>query len=483
MRHEILLNFTPLETRVAVVEQGILQEILIERATHRGLVGNVYLGQVVRVLPGMQACFVDIGLDRSAFLHTKDFPSSQETHERSIQQLVTEGQSLLVQVIKDPVGSKGARLSAEVSLPARHLVLMPFATHVGISQRIDDEATREHLKTIAVEALKAQNLECGVIIRTAGDGQTTDDLEEDLGYLRRVWDNILKEQQTAKAPALLFEELPLTHRMIRDQIRRETDRVFIDSLETYTKLSQFVSKFMPELSHLIQHYQGDRPIFDLYQIEDEIEKALSRQVELKSGAYLVVDQTEAMTTIDVNTGRFVGAHTLEQTVFRTNLEAAVAIGRQLRLRNLGGMVVIDFIDMDDDEHRRQVLRTLERSLDEDPVKTRVIGFNDLGLVVLTRKRSRESLSDLLQEPCPHCHGTGQMKTAETVCYEIFRAVMREYRAYSAEMTTVIAAPTVIDRLIDEESEALADLEAFIDRPIRLQVDGNFSQDRYEVVVS
>ena len=483
MRHEILLNFTPLETRVAVVEQGMLQEILIERATHRGLVGNVYLGQVVRVLPGMQACFVDIGLDRSAFLHTKDFPSSQETHERSIQQLATEGQSLLVQVIKDPVGSKGARLTAEVSLPARHLVLMPFATHVGISQRIDDEATREHLKTIAVEALKAQNLECGVIIRTAGDGQTTDDLEEDLGYLRRVWDNILKEQQTAKAPALLFEELPLTHRMIRDQIRRETDRVLIDSLETYTKLLQFASKFMPELSHLIQHYQGDRPIFDLYQIEDEIEKALSRQVELKSGAYLVVDQTEAMTTIDVNTGRFVGAHTLEQTVFRTNLEAAVAIGRQLRLRNLGGMVVIDFIDMDDDEHRRQVLRTLERSLDEDPVKTRVIGFNDLGLVVLTRKRSRESLSDLLQEPCPHCHGTGQMKTAETVCYEIFRAVMREYRAYSAEMTTVIAAPTVIDRLIDEESEALADLEAFIHRPIRLQVDGNFSQDRYEVVVS
>jgi ribonuclease G len=483
MRHEILLNFTPLETRVAVVEQGMLQEILIERATHRGLVGNVYLGQVVRVLPGMQACFVDIGLDRSAFLHTKDFPSSQETHERSIQQLVTEGQSLLVQVIKDPVGSKGARLTAEVSLPARHLVLMPFATHVGISQRIDDEATREHLKTIAVEALKAQNLECGVIIRTAGDGQTTDDLEEDLVYLKRVWDNILKEQQTAKAPALLFEELPLTHRMIRDQIRRETDRVFIDSLETYNKLSQFASKFMPELSHLIQHYQGDRPIFDLYQIEDEIEKALSRQVELKSGAYLVVDQTEAMTTIDVNTGRFVGAHTLEQTVFRTNLEAAVAIGRQLRLRNLGGMVVIDFIDMDDDEHRRQVLRTLERSLDEDPVKTRVIGFNDLGLVVLTRKRSRESLSDLLQEPCPHCHGTGQMKTAETVCYEIFRAVMREYRAYSAEMTTVIAAPTVIDRLIDEESEALADLEAFIHRPIRLQVDGNFSQDRYEVVVS
>ena len=286
-----------------------------------------------------------------------------------------------------------------------------------------------------------------------------------------------------RAPALLFAELPLTHRLVRDQIRRDTERVLIDSQETFSNLWEFASKFMPEVAPLIQHYQGDRPIFDLYQIEDEIERALACDVELKSGAYLVIDQTEAMTTIDVNTGRFVGAHTLEQTVFRTNLEAAVAIGRQLRLRNLGGIIVVDFIDMEDDEHKRQVLRTLERSLDEDPVKTRISDFNELGLVVLTRKRSRERLSDLLQESCPHCRGSGQIKTAETVCYEIFRAIMREYRAYSAETTTVIAAPAVIDRLIDEESDALADLEAFIHRPIRLQVDTNFAQDRYEVVIS
>ncbi len=483
MRHEILLNFTPLETRVAVVEEGLLQEIHIERAIQRGLVGNVYLGKVARVLPGMQACFVDIGLDRCAFLHAKDVPKSDAESNSLIQKLVTEGQDLMVQVIKDPLGSKGARLTAEVSLAARHLVLMPFASHVGVSQRIEDEHTRDYLKSIATKALVSKALDCGIIVRTAGDGNTVAGFEDDLDYLKRVWDNMQAEKKTARSPALIFEELPLTHRLVRDQIRRDTERVWIDSLETFTKLSQFVSKFMPDLAHLLQHYRGDRPIFDMYQIEEEIEKALSRQVDLKSGAYLVIDQTEAMTTIDVNTGGFVGSHTLEQTVFRTNLEAAVAIGRQLRLRNLGGIVAIDFIDMKDEEHQRQVLRTLEHSIEGDPVRIRISGFNEMGLVIMTRKRSRECLSGLLQEFCPQCRGTGQIKTPETVCYEIFRAVMREYRAYSAETTTVIAAPAVIDRLIDEESDALADLETFIHRPIRLQVDSSFSQDCYEVVVS
>lgn len=483
LRHEILLNFTPLETRVAVVEEGLLQEILIERATHRGLVGNVYLGKVTRVLPAMQACFVDIGLERCAFLHAKDVPVSDVESECLIQALVTEGQDLLVQVIKDPIGKKGARLTAEVALAARHLVLMPFASQVGISQRIEDKRNRDYLKSIATRALASQALDCGVIVRTAGDGHTAEDFEEDLVYLKRVWDNIRTEQKVTKSPALIFEELPLTHRLIRDQIRRDTIRVWIDSLETFNRLSQFVSKFMPDLAHLMQHYQGDRPIFDLYQIEEEIEKALSCQVDLKSGAYLVIDQTEAMTTIDVNTGRFVGKHTVEDTVFRTNMEAAEAISRQLRLRNLGGIVAIDFIDMEDEQHQRQVLQMLERSIEGDSVKTRIYGLNELGLAILTRKRSRKCLSDLLQESCPQCRGTGQIKTAETICHEIFRTVMREYQAYSAEITTVIAAPPVIDRLIDQESDSLADLENFIHRPIRLQVDSSFSQDRYEVVVS
>ena len=483
MRHEILLNFTPLETRVAVVEQGMVQDILIERATHRGLVGNVYLGQVIRVLPGMQACFVDVGLDRSAFLHAKDLPLDDDSRELPINRLVTEGQSLLVQVIKDPSGTKGARLTAEVSLAARHLVLMPFASHIGISQRIEDDETRDHLKQRAQDALQRLSMDCGVIVRTAGHEDGEEDFVDDLSYLKRVWDGICDAQRTAKPPALLFEDLPLTHRLVRDQVRRDTERVLVDSAETFTKLSSFAAKYMPEVSPLLTHYTGDRPLFDLYQVEVELERALGRQVELKSGAYLVIDQTEAMTTIDVNTGRFVGAHTLEQTVFRTNLEAAVAIGRQLRLRNLGGIIVIDFIDMEDPEHQRQVLRTLERALEQDPVKTRVSGFNEMGLVVLTRKRTRERLSELLQEPCPVCRGSGKIKTAETVCYDIFRAILREARAYSVDKTTVIAAPAVIDRLIDEESDALADLEAFIHRPIRLQVDASFSQDRFEVVLS
>jgi len=483
MRHEILLNFTPLETRVAVVEQGLLQEIRIERAIKLSLVGNIYLGKVARVLPGMQACFVDIGLDRCAFLQAKDMRTSDAGRDKLIQKHVTEGQDLLVQVIKDPLGSKGARLTAEVSLAARHLVLMPFASHVGISQRIEDDQIRKYLKSIATNALLSQALDCGVIVRTAVDGHTVADFEDDLVYLKRVWDSIRAEQKIAKSPALVFKELPLTYRLVRDQIRSDTERVWIDSLETFTELSQFVSKFMPDLAHLIHHYRGTKPIFDMYKIEEEIEKALSCQVDLKSGGYLVIDQTEAMTTIDVNTGRFVGANTLEATVLRTNLEAAVAVGRQLRLRNLGGIVAIDFIEMEDEEHQRRVLRMLERSTEDDQVKTKISGLNELGLVILTRKRSRECLSDLLQEPCPQCRGTGQIKTAETVCYEIFRAVMRGFREYSVETTTVIAAPPVIDRLIDEESDALADLETFIHRPIRLQADSTFSQDRYEVVVS
>lgn len=483
MRHEILLNFTPLETRVAVVEQGMVQEVVIERTTHRGVVGNVYLGRVIRVLPGMQACFVDIGLERSAFLHAKDLPGDEPNKDQAISRLVTEGQSILVQVIKDPIGTKGARLTGEISLAARHLVLMPQATHIGISQRIEDEDTREHLKQTATEALAQIGMQCGLIVRTAGHGHEQADFVDDLKYLKRVWEEICTAQSNAKAPALLFEDLPLTHRLVRDQIRRDTERVLVDSQETFLKLTQFAQKFMPDVAPLLSHYTGSHPLFSLYQVEDELEKALGRTVELKSGAYLVIDHTEAMTTIDVNTGRFVGAHTLEQTVFRTNLEAAVAIGRQLRLRNVGGIVVVDFIDMEDPEHQRQVLRTLERTLDEDPVKTRVTGFNEMGLVVLTRKRTREPLADMLQEPCPHCRGTGKVKTAETVCYDIFRAILREARAYGAEQTTVIAAPAVVDRLIDEESDALAELEAFIHRPIRLQVDNSFSQDRFEVVLS
>lgn len=483
MRHEILLNVTPLETRAAVVEQGMVQEIVIERATHRGLVGNVYLGRVIRVLPGMQACFVDVGLDRSAFLHAKDVVVEDALRDEPIAKLVHEGQTILVQVIKDPVGTKGARLTAEISLPARHVVLMPLVEHIGISQRIEDEATREQLRALADEARQRLGVSYGLIVRTAGGGHTLADFESDLQYLHRVWTEIIEKQTQATAPCLLFADLQLPRRVLRDVIRPETERLWVDSHETFQQLIEFAERYMPDLRSVIQHYTGDRPLFDLYQVEDEIERALGRVVELKSGGYLVIDQTEAMTTVDVNTGRYVGAHTLEQTVFKTNLEAAVAIGRQLRLRNLGGIIVIDFIDMIDPEHQRTVLRTLERALADDPVKTRLSDFNEMGLVVATRKRSRERLADQLQEDCRVCQGTGKVKTAETVCYAIFRAILREARAYSAAQTTVLASPSVVDRLIDEESDALADLEAFIHRPIRIQVDPTFRQDQFEVVLA
>jgi len=483
MRHEILLNVTPLETRAAVVEQGMVQEIVIERASHRGLVGNVYLGRVIRVLPGMQACFVDVGLERSAFLHAKDLVVDDARRDDPITKLVHEGQTLVVQVIKDPVGTKGARLTAEISLPARHVVLMPLVTHIGISQRIEDDETREHLKSLAEDARARLGLPYGMIVRTAGDGHTLADFETDLHYLHRVWTEITEKQLAASAPSLLFADLRLTLRVLRDVIRPETERLWVDSQETYQQLVGFADRYMPDVRGVIQHYTGDRPLFDLYQVEDEIERALGRVVELKSGGHLVIEQTEAMVTIDVNTGRYVGAHTLEQTVFKTNLEAAVAIGRQLRLRNLGGIIVIDFIDMMDLEHQRTVLRTLERALADDPVKTRLSEFNEMGLVVATRKRSRERLSDQLQEPCRVCHGSGKLKTPETVCYAIFRAILREARAYSAAQTTVLASPEVVDRLIDEESDALADLEAFIHRPIRIQVDPTFRQDQFEVVLA
>ena len=483
MRHEILMNFTPLETRIAAIEEGTVQEILIERITRRGLVGNVYLGKVVRVLPGMQSCFVDIGLEHSAILYSKDLPSDDHKKNPPIQKMVTEGQNLLVQVAKGPFNNKGARLTAEVSLPASHLIFMPLSAHVGVSQRIEDKSARERLKQKAQDALIRVKMKGGLIVRTAGEEHTADSFDDDLIYLKRVWDSILVDKKNARSPKLLFEELHIAHQFVRDRIRCDTERVLVDSEEAFTKLSEFVSKFMPKVTPIIHHYQGNQPIFDLYQVEDEIKQALARKVELKSGAYLIIDQTEAMTTIDVNTGRFVGSQDLEQTVFQTNLEAAVAIGRQLKLRNLSGIIVIDFINMEDEEHRGQVLQTLDRAISEDLVKTRLYGFSDLGLVELTRKRTREGLADLLQESCPNCHGIGKIKTSETVCNEIFRAVMRGCHAYSAAATTVIASPLVIDRLIEEESDTLADLEAFTHRPIRLQVDTTFMQDRYEVVVA
>ncbi|MFZ2289823.1 MAG: ribonuclease G [Halopseudomonas yangmingensis] len=484
MTEEILINVTPMETRVALVENGVLQEVHIERTLKRGIVGNIYKGKVVRVLPGMQAAFVDIGLDRAAFIHAAEISEREGQAVEPISALVHEGQALVVQVTKDPIGTKGARLTTQLSLPSRYLVYMPRTPHVGISLKIEDEAERERLRQIVASCVEAEGVEepGGFILRTAAEGAREEDILADIRYVRRLWQQIDQQKKVAGAPSLIYEDLTLAVRTLRDLVNPRVEKIRIDSRETFQKIEQFVQELMPGIEDRLEHYPGERPIFDLYGIEDEIQRALERKVLLKSGGHLVIDQTEAMTTIDVNTGAFVGHRNLEETIFKTNLEAASAIARQLRLRNLGGIIIIDFIDMQDEEHQRQVLRALEKQLERDHAKTNIIGITELGLVQMTRKRTRESLEQVLTEACPCCAGRGIQKTAESVCYEIFREILREARAWQANAYMVLASQSVIDRLLDEESGNVADLELFIERPIKFQVEALYSQEQYDVVL-
>ena len=484
MSEEILINITPMEARVALVENGVLQEVHIERTLRRGIVGNIYKGKVVRVLPGMQAAFVDIGLERAAFIHASEISEREGAAVEPISALVHEGKALVVQVTKDPIGTKGARLTTHLSVPSRYLVYMPRTPHVGISLKIEGEAERDRLRDIVTRCVEQEGIEerGGFILRTAAEAAREEDILVDIRYLRRLWQQISQQISTAPAPSVLYEDLPLALRTLRDLVNPRIEKIRIDSRETFQKVEQFVQELMPGVEGVLEHYPGERPVFDLYGVEDEIQKALERKVMLKSGGYLVIDQTEAMTTIDVNTGAFVGHRNLEETIFKTNLEAATSIARQLRLRNLGGIIIIDFIDMEDEEHRRQVLRTLERQLERDHAKTNIIGITELGLVQMTRKRTRESLEQVLCEPCPSCSGRGIQKTAESVCYEIFREILREARAYQAGGYMVLASQAVIDRLLDEESGNVADLELFIERPIRFQVETMYTQEQYDVVL-
>ena len=488
MSEELLVNVTPRETRIAFVENGVLQEVHIERARKRGLVGNIYKGKVCRVLPGMQAAFVEIGLERTAFLHASDVMiiNGDEAEERrgseQIAELLHEGQELLVQVVKDPLGTKGARLTTHIAIPARFLVFMPGAHHVGVSQKIEDETERQRLKDLVNAHLDEFSVSGGYIIRTATEGAQELAVRNDMQFLNKLWESIQERTVTEKPGTLIHEDLPLVVRTMRDLVGSEIEKVRIDSRETYQKVAKFAGKFIPDLVPRIEYYPGERPIFDIYGIEDEIQKALERKVQLKSGGYLIIDQTEAMTTIDVNTGAFVGHRNLEETIFKTNLEASQAIARQLRLRNLGGIIIIDFIDMADPEHRRQVLRALEKALERDHARNHISEVSSLGLVEMTRKRTRESLEHVLCESCPTCHGRGSLKTAETVCYEIFREIMREARQFEAQELLVLASQEVVDRLLDEESTSVAELVEFIGRPIKFQVETLYTQEQFDVVL-
>jgi ribonuclease G len=480
---EILINVTPPETRVAVVENGVVQEIIIERAERCGLVGNIYRGRVVRVLPGMQAAFVDIGLERAAFLHASDIIGDEgEPRGEHINELVREGDDLVVQVVKDPLGTKGARLTTNISLASRYLVCMPALASTGVSQKIEDDEERRRLRDILTRYAESHAGQGGFIARTAAEGVSEESLVKDMEFLAKLWRGVRERCLQASQIGLIHDDLPLALRALRDLVTPEVERVRIDSRVTVEKAIPFAAKYIPEIKDRIEHYQGERPLFDLYGVEEEIKKALSRKVSLKSGGHLVIDQTEAMTTIDVNTGAFVGHRNLEETIFKTNLEAAQAICRQLRLRNLGGIIIIDFIDMTEEEHKRQVMRALEKCLARDHAKTHITEVSTLGLVEMTRKRTRESLEHVLCEPCPCCGGRGSLKTAETTCYEIFREILRESRQFEVETLLVLASQEVVDRLLDEESAHLAELEEFIGRPIRLQAETLYTQEQYDVVL-
>ncbi len=488
INEEILINITPQETRVAIVENGALQEVGIERQLSRGIVGNIYKGRVNRVLPGMEASFVDIGLEKAGFLHVADIDyvdesaAAEENGTRpAINELLHEGQDLLVQVVKDPIGTKGARLTTSISVPSRYLVYMPNSSTVGISVKIEDEIERERLRNL-LEACRNENQLGGCIIRTAAEGVDEAELQRDIRFLSKLWASLLEAADTVKQGSTIHEDLPLSIRTLRDMVGADTSLVRVDSRETFQKMTDFAARYIPDLPCTIEHYPGERPLFDLYNIDDELQRALGRQVSLKSGGYLIIDQTEAMTTIDINTGAFVGHQNLEETIFKTNMEASQALARQLRLRNLGGIIIIDFIDMEREGHKSQVLKSLEKYLAKDHAKTQVCEVSPLGLVEMTRKRTRESLEHVLCEPCKTCHGRGSLKTTETVCYEIFREILREARFYDeAQQLLVMANQDVVDRLLDEEAASLAELETFIKIPVKLQVEAHLSQESYDVV--
>ena len=486
-KEEILINVTPSEVRAALLENGVLQEVHIERAAQRGVISNIYKGRVSRVLPGMQAAFIDIGLPRTAFLHASDIVRPQNGDESNddlpnIRDLVREGAELLVQVVKDPLGKKGARLTTFITLPSRHLVLLPDGDSVGVSARIEDEEERERLRSVVTELLGEADLDCGAIVRTVSEGANVEELRADLKFLIKLWGIVQERCSKSKVKTLVHEDLSLPLRVLRDLVTGDVEHILVDSESDYEAMHEFAETFLPPVAPMLELYRRRRPIFDLHSIEDDIRKALDRSNSLKSGGYIIFDQTEAMTTIDVNTGAYVGHRNLEETIYRTNLEAAVAIARQLRLRNLGGIIIIDFIDMEIVEHRENVLHVLEQSLENDHARHQITPLSPLGLVEMTRKRTRESLQHILCGDCPSCEGRGFTLTAETVCFEVFREIIRQSRQFEFSEALVLAHQDVIELLLDEQAPSLATLEEQTGKSIRLQPESLYLLDQFDVVL-
>jgi ribonuclease G len=503
MSNEIIINATSYETRVALLENGVVSELFMERSRDLGILGNIYKGRVVKILPGMQAAFVDIGLERTAFLYVTDVREAMEeyeglmkegeegiefeselgpvrfTHAASvpIEDLLKEGQEILVQVSKEPMGTKGARITSHISLAGRHLVFTPTVDHVGVSRRIENERERKRLKEL-VTAMKPPGT--GFIVRTVSEGKSEEELRADMDYLVRLWESIQKRKESVSAPALIHSELNLTLRVIRDMFSADISRLVIDSREECQKAMDFVNTFMPKLSEFVELYEGDEPIFDAYGIELEISRAIGRRVWLKSGGYIIIDRTEALTTVDVNTGRYVGKKGLEETVLKTNLEAVKEIAYQLRLRNIGGIIIIDFIDMDKPANREKVYNAFVDVLKKDKARTNILRISEFGLIEMTRKRVRESLSQALCEPCPYCDVRGWVKSKNSVCYEIFRAIRREALDLPGERVLVSVNPDVADLLYDEESRGIEELEKSLGKKIIVKARNTFHQEQYEI---
>jgi ribonuclease G len=500
MSEEILINSTPNETRVALVENGMLQEVLLERNRKSSIVGNIYIGRVEKIIPGLQSAFIDIGMQRSAFMHVSDVCSQKKVIRLEatanetltdnkvepnkilpISKIIHEGQKIIVQVYKDAIGSKGSRVTCKLSIPSRYLVLLPNEPNVNtLSIRIIDEQERQRLEDVLSDLQDNKNH--GLIARTNAEGCTEADLTRDYKFLEKLWAKVDKRIQGGKVRQLVYHEFDLPTKTIRDYISSDVRIIRTDSFEIYIKLKKFIKEFVPEWLGELVHYKGARPIFDFHNIDDEINRGLNTFVPLKLGGNLVIDQNEAMTTIDVNTGKFVGFKNQEETVYRTNLEAAQMIARQLRLRNIGGIIIADFIDMDEEEHKQHVLNTLENYLNQDTTRSYVHGITQLGLVEITRKRTTENLQQMLTEKCDNCTGLGLVKTVESVCYELFREIIRTVRQFQTGQIMVLASTSLVDYIYDVQTESLAELEEDLGKRISLQPESSYSQEQYDVVI-
>jgi ribonuclease G len=494
----LVINADGPETRVALIEKGQLSELYIERRRERGIVGNIYKGRVKRVLPGMQAAFVDIGVEKAAFLYVadvrgapEDFKSlfldsddehkedhkSRERRQARIEDLVKEGQEIMIQVAKGPIGTKGARSTAYVSLPGRNLVFMPTVNHVGISRRIGTDKERKRLRAI-IDGMRPEG--AGFIVRTVAEGVSEKELQADMEFLIKLWNSILAKQKTVKAPALLYGDLDLLLRTVRDLFTPQVDKLIVDSKSEHERLLKFVGAFMPHFGGKIELYDGREPIFDGYGIESEIDRALERKVGLRSGGSLIIDQGEALTAIDVNTGKFVGKKSLEETITKTNLEACKEVADQLRLRNIGGMIIVDFIDMDKEQNREKVMRSFEEALKNDKAKANVTKISELGLVEMTRKRTRESLGRMLTEPCPYCEGKGYTKSKTTVCYEILRQLRRDGNSFTTDGIVVTCNPDIADILVSVEQQYIDELEKRLQKKIIIEAKKRFHVEKFEL---